>query len=70
MEIKHKNIDIQNLAKAVSLLIEQGKNSVAHAVNSTLTILYWQVGSHIHHELLQSDRARYGKQVVELLAAN
>lgn len=68
MENKLQNIDIQPLAKKIPQLIEQGRSVVAQAVNSTLTVLYWQIGHSINKDLLQFQRADYGKQVVALLA--
>jgi hypothetical protein len=29
-----------------------------------LTLLYWRIGQHIHRELLGSERAAYGEQIV------
>ncbi|KAF0238224.1 MAG: hypothetical protein FD181_1250 [Prolixibacteraceae bacterium] len=37
------NLDNQ-LFSDLSQIIEQGKNEVARQVNSTLTLVYWQVG--------------------------
>ena len=37
------------------------------AVNAELTLLYWQIGQRIHHEILGSQRAGYGEQVVASL---
>ena len=41
---------------------------VASAVNAELTQLYWQIGRRINSELLQGQRAEYGKQVIAELA--
>ncbi|MCJ8269444.1 MAG: DUF1016 N-terminal domain-containing protein [Psychrosphaera sp.] len=38
------------------------------AVNAELTLLYWQVGCRVSQEVLKSERADYGKQVVAGLA--
>lgn len=49
-------------------LIGQAREHVAQAVNSTLTVLYWQVGERIHREVLKGDRADYGEQIVSTLS--
>ncbi|SFU57712.1 PDDEXK nuclease domain-containing protein [Halomonas korlensis] len=49
-------------------LIEQSRREVASAVNSTLTLLYWHIGQRIWREVLQSERAAYGEQLVSSLA--
>ena len=49
-------------------LIEQGRAQVLVAVNSALTMTYWQVGRRINEAVLKGKRAEYGKKVVVLLA--
>lgn len=49
-------------------LIASARVRVAQAVNSELSLLYWQVGQRIRSEVLQGERAEYGKQVIESLA--
>jgi predicted nuclease of restriction endonuclease-like (RecB) superfamily len=36
--------------------------------NSTLTILFWQVGKRINDDILQNQRAEYGKQIVSTVS--
>lgn len=36
--------------------------------NSTLTLLFWQVGKRINEDVLQNQRASYGKQIIPLIA--
>jgi predicted nuclease of restriction endonuclease-like (RecB) superfamily len=57
------------LLAELSLLIEQSKKQVAFAVNSALTMLFWQVGKKINNHILQNKRAAYGKQIVPTLSA-
>ena len=52
----------------VSTLIHQAKQRAAVAVNSELTLLYWQVGQRINQYVLGGERADYGKQVVATLS--
>jgi predicted nuclease of restriction endonuclease-like (RecB) superfamily len=49
-------------------LIETSRAGLAVSVNSTLTLLYWQIGQRIRNEVLQGERAEYGEQVVSTLA--
>lgn len=49
-------------------LIETSKNNVAVSVNAEMTMLYWNVGKRINEEVLQNNRAEYGKQIVATLA--
>jgi predicted nuclease of restriction endonuclease-like (RecB) superfamily len=62
-----KEIEIPNpidLVKEIALLIEETKNHVARVTNSTLTILFWQIGKRINDEILKNERAEYGKQIL------
>ena len=54
----------QELFTDLSKLIEQSRHQVAMQANSTLTILFWQVGKRINDDILQNQRAEYGKQIV------
>lgn len=42
-------------------LIEQSRGQLAVAVNSALTMLYWQIGYRIRTEMLGNERAAYGE---------
>jgi predicted nuclease of restriction endonuclease-like (RecB) superfamily len=48
-------------------LILSARQSVAQTVNSTLTLLYWEVGRRIQQDVLRSKRAGYGEQIVAAL---
>ncbi len=48
----------------IKLLIEQAKEQVAVTVNSTMSMLYWEVGNRVLVEVLKDKRAEYGKQVI------
>ena len=53
-----------SLFEQIKNLIEQTKNNVAIAVNSSLTMMYWHIGKLINDEILQNKRAEYGKEIV------
>lgn len=63
------SISENDLFNELSKLIEQNKQQAAVQVNSTITILFWQVGNRIYQEILQNKRAKYGKQIVPTLSA-
>jgi hypothetical protein len=53
----------------VRQLIDSARQRVASTVNAELTQLYWQKGSRVNAELLNGQRAEYGKQVVAELSS-
>jgi predicted nuclease of restriction endonuclease-like (RecB) superfamily len=57
-----------SLFEQIKNLIEQTKNNVAIAVNSSLTMMYWHIGKLISDEILQNKRAEYGKEIVATLS--
>lgn len=57
------------LYQDLSRLIEQSKTQVVSYANSTLTLLFWQVGKRINEHILQNKRAEYGKLIVPTLSA-
>lgn len=52
----------------IRTLIADARTRVATTVNAELTLLYWQIGKRINAEILQGQRAEYGKQVIAALA--
>lgn len=54
----------------IKSLIERSKQNIAVSVNAEMTLLYWQIGQRINMEVLQGNRADYGKQIVVLLSKN
>jgi hypothetical protein len=49
-------------------LIDSSRHRAAVAVNSELVMLYWQVGTRIRGEILNEERAAYGKEIVATLS--
>jgi predicted nuclease of restriction endonuclease-like (RecB) superfamily len=62
------SISENDLFNELSHLIEQSKQQVSVQANSTLTILFWQIGFRINETILQNKRAEYGKQIVVTLS--
>jgi phosphoribosylformimino-5-aminoimidazole carboxamide ribonucleotide (ProFAR) isomerase len=68
--VKNNQIgQINNLFSEVKQLIEEARQTVAVAVNSATTILYWNIGRRINNEILENKRAEYGKEVVKTLSS-
>ncbi len=57
-----------SLFEQIKDLIEQTKNNVAIAVNSPLTIMYWEIGNKINQNILINQRAEYGEEIVVTLS--
>lgn len=53
----------------IKTLITESRERVAVAVNSELTILYWNIGSRINQEVLNNIRADYGQKIMQTLSA-
>ncbi|MDR1130770.1 MAG: PDDEXK nuclease domain-containing protein [Prevotellaceae bacterium] len=59
-----------NLFADIKTLIEQSKQQVAIVVNSSMTMLYWQIGDRIKNDILQNKRAEYGQEIIKQLSVN
>jgi predicted nuclease of restriction endonuclease-like (RecB) superfamily len=57
----------KNLLGDVRGLILSARQTVAQSANSTLTLLYWEIGRRIQQDVLQSKRASYGERIVAAL---
>jgi len=49
-------------------MIEEARAQVAQTVNAGITLLYWRIGQRIRTEVLQNQRAEYGKEIVSTLS--
>lgn len=58
----------KDLFDKISVLIEQARKKVAAAINQEMVILYWNIGKTIKKEIIKSDRADYGKQIIHSLS--
>lgn len=69
MANKNEIIPNENgLFNEINALIEQSHTQIVSQVNSTLTLLFWQVGKRINEFVLEHKRAEYGKQIVVTLS--
>jgi predicted nuclease of restriction endonuclease-like (RecB) superfamily len=62
------NLPQNPLFQEIQQLIDAAKQRAAIAINAEITLLYWQVGQRIQTEILQGQRAEYGKQVIKTLS--
>jgi predicted nuclease of restriction endonuclease-like (RecB) superfamily len=63
------NIANQDLFKSITSLIDQTRGTVAQTVNKELTLLYWNIGKSINDDILNNNRADYGKKLIPDLSA-
>ncbi len=64
MQLKKDNPLLKDLAQ----IIEQGKKTAVAQVNSTLTLVFWQVGHKINTHILENKRAEYAKEIVSTVS--
>lgn len=63
-----KPVPTQSLLGDLRQVIEAAREQTARAVNSTLVTMYWQIGQRIREDVLQNQRAEYGKEIVDALS--
>lgn len=68
MSSELEQFDNNKLFDELSSLIEQGKQKLAYAANSALTLLFWHLGKRINEEVLHNERAEYGKRIIEIVS--
>lgn len=56
------------LFQDLASIIENGKIQISHHVNSTLTLVYWQIGYRINTHILDNQRAEYAKKIISNLS--
>ena len=58
----------QSLIQDLRQIINQARGHVAATANYELTMMYWHIGERINREVLDNQRAEYGKQIVSQVA--
>lgn len=58
----------KNILDDLREIINKTKDYVASTINSSLTLLYWHVGNRIQREILQGERAEYGRSIIVSLS--
>lgn len=64
--INNENINL--LYKEIVKAIDNSKRNAVSAVNTEMVILYWNIGKIIKTEILQNEKAEYGKSIVRSLS--
>ena len=67
-ELKLTGSQQNDLLGAIRTLIAEARRQAAVTVNVALTLLYWRIGQRIYTEVLGSERAAYGDQIVATLS--
>lgn len=63
------NISLEHkLIHNVRQIVIESKNNAIQSVNSILTMMYWQIGNTINQDILNNNRADYGKSIVATLS--
>jgi len=64
--------ELQNTEKIIlsdiRFIIDQTKEKVSKIISSNVVALYWKIGNRINFEILDHQRAEYGKQIVATLS--
>ena len=60
--------NFKNLYKEILCTIENSKKTLVTAVNTEMINLYWNIGEIIKNEILQGNKAEYGKAIVSTLS--
>ena len=61
-------VSTQSLIQDLRQIIEQARGHVAATANYELTMMYWHIGERINREVLDNQRAEYGRQIVAQVA--
>lgn len=58
-----ENVEINNLYNMISNEIEKTKYNIAIQVSNEITLLYWNIGKDIKENILNLEKAEYGKKL-------
>lgn len=70
-ELKRNDLEetsSKSLMQDLRQIVDQARIHVAATANYELTMMYWHIGERINLEVLDNQRAEYGKQIVAPLA--
>ncbi|WP_291101754.1 MULTISPECIES: PDDEXK nuclease domain-containing protein [unclassified Flavobacterium] len=68
MDSKLDTNDTPQLLNSIIGLIDTTRHNVAKTVNQELTLLYWNIGKSINDDILNNNRADYGKKIIPELS--
>ena len=70
-DVDYRQVPIDNFKELfdnICRIVDDAKSNLAVTVNSTLTLMYWNIGKTIDSFILGEQRAEYGKQIVSTLS--
>ena len=67
-KIDDLKINLDPLFNRISALIKESRQRVAATVNIELSMLYWNIGKHIKTDILNNEKAEYGKETFVTLS--
>lgn len=62
------SVEVGKLLEDLHHLIETARDQAARSVNTTLVIMYWNIGKRIQEDILHQSRAQYGEQIISTLS--
>lgn len=68
MILKTQNKGFDFFYSEIKNLIDEARQNIAVSVNSATTILYWNIGARVNNEILNNQRAEYGKEIIKSLS--
>lgn len=68
MKMNLQKPEHQKLISDIVSLVESTKTNIISYANSSLTLLFWNIGNRILTQTLENKRADYGKQIVVTLS--
>lgn len=67
-KITHIGLVPAELINDLRQIIDSARSRVAATANYELTAMYWRIGNRINSDVLNNERAEYGKQIVAQVA--
>jgi predicted nuclease of restriction endonuclease-like (RecB) superfamily len=67
-DLKNTPLNDPPLLLEIRALIEGSRQQVAQAVNSAISLLYWEIGRRIKNDILNNQRAEYGMFIMTTLS--
>ena len=66
--LKNDTIDEKHLFSNISSIIEKRKFSVVSVANSHIILMFWEIGRYINQNILEDERADYGKKILSTVS--
>jgi predicted nuclease of restriction endonuclease-like (RecB) superfamily len=66
---KEIQISHSRLFNDLSKIIESRKTKIIQQANNNVVLMFWEIGTRINKEILNDERAEYGKRIVQAVSA-